>query len=106
MSIIFILLILFEALNALKQIDPDEYRNTIELITSKGYPAEEHPVTTKDGYILRMHRIPNGKNGNHKPNKPIVFLQHGLLDVIFVFFYEMILVCFKCFKIRQVQLGY
>ena len=71
MSIIFILLILFEALNTLKQIDPDEYRNTIELITSNGYYlAEEHPVTTKDGYILRVKRI--GRNGNYKPNKSIM----------------------------------
>ncbi len=33
----------------------------IQLITSKGYPAEEHNVTTKDGYILGMQRIPHGK---------------------------------------------
>lgn len=53
--------------------DPDEFVNTTELIRSKGYPAEEHQVTTQDGYILTVHRIPN-------PNKPAVFLQHGLLD--------------------------
>ena len=53
--------------------DPDEYINTTLLIRSKGYPAEEHTVVTQDGYILTVHRIPN-------PNKPAVFLQHGLLD--------------------------
>ena len=53
--------------------DPDEYINTTMLIQSKGYPAEEHNVTTPDGYILTIFRIPN-------PNKPTVFLQHGLLD--------------------------
>jgi len=53
--------------------DPDEYINTTMLIQSKGYPAEEHTVTTQDGYILTVHRI-------SKPNKPAVFLQHGLLD--------------------------
>lgn len=53
--------------------DPDEFVNTTTLIKSKGYPAEAHEVTTQDGYILTVHRIPN-------PNKPVVFLQHGLLD--------------------------
>lgn len=53
--------------------DPDEFLNTSELARSKGYPAEEHDVTTQDGYILTVHRLPN-------PNKPVVFLQHGLLD--------------------------
>ncbi|RXG72446.1 Lipase member K, partial [Armadillidium vulgare] len=32
-------------------------------IRLKGYPCEEHFVTTKDGYILAMHRIPWGKQG-------------------------------------------
>ena len=53
--------------------DPDEFLNTTMLIRSKGYEAEEHNVTTQDGYILNIQRIPN-------PNKPVVFLQHGLLD--------------------------
>ena len=48
-----------------------------QLITSKGYPAEEHWVTTEDGYILNMQRIPHGKDGT-TPG-PVVFLQHGLL---------------------------
>ena len=30
----------------------------IQLITSKGYPAEAHWATTPDGYILGLHRIP------------------------------------------------
>ncbi len=55
--------------------DPDENVSTPDLIRSKGYPVEEHDVTTEDGYILTMHRI----NRNADP-KPVVFLQHGLLD--------------------------
>ena len=58
---------------------------------------EVHLVTTADGFIIEMHRIPFGKSGrfvsenrpNEKKNKkrkylkrtsrPVVFLQHGLL---------------------------
>ena len=32
------------------------------MITSKGYPGEEHWVQTPDGYILGMQRIPAGRN--------------------------------------------
>nr|CAD7433083.1 unnamed protein product [Timema monikensis] len=49
-----------------------------ELIAKKGYPAETHTVTTEDGYILTMHRIPYGKSGPSN-NRPAVFVQHGLL---------------------------
>lgn len=45
-----------------------------------GYPAEEHKVQTFDGYILKIHRIPHGKNEKYShSNKPVVLLQHGLL---------------------------
>ncbi|CAD5223678.1 unnamed protein product [Bursaphelenchus okinawaensis] len=51
-----------------------------QIIRHWGYPVETHRVTTKDGYILELHRIPHGKNEQiHDPNKPVVFLQHGLL---------------------------
>nr|CAD7410797.1 unnamed protein product [Timema cristinae] len=49
-----------------------------ELIAKKGYPAETHTVTTEDGYILTLHRIPYGKSGPSN-NRPAVFVQHGLL---------------------------
>lgn len=46
-----------------------------------GYPLENHTVTTEDGYILTMHRIPHGKNNSETldtPVKPVALLQHGL----------------------------
>ena len=49
-----------------------------ELIRSKGYPCEEHKVTTQDGYILGVFRIPHGRNST-KVGRPIL-IQHGLLD--------------------------
>ncbi len=62
--------------------DPDEYLSTSLLILNKGYPAQEHNVVTNDGYILKIHRIPYGKENNNVYNKsrPVVLLQHGLLD--------------------------
>ncbi|XP_019636346.1 PREDICTED: gastric triacylglycerol lipase-like [Branchiostoma belcheri] len=60
--------------------DPEENMNATQLITSKGYPCEDHYVTTDDGFILNMQRIPHGlSNGDNTGPRPIVFLQHGLL---------------------------
>lgn len=60
--------------------DPEVCMNVTQLITSKGYPCEEHSVITQDGYILGVQRIPHGRN-KHPPvtDRPVVFLQHGLL---------------------------
>ena len=43
-------------------------------ITEAGYPQESHDVTTEDGYILSLHRLP------HPNAKRTVFFQHGVLD--------------------------
>ncbi|KAI3702606.1 hypothetical protein L6452_28352 [Arctium lappa] len=48
------------------------------LVETQGYTCEEHKVTTKDGYILSMQRIPMGRGGK-KADKPPVLLQHGIL---------------------------
>lgn len=47
---------------------------TSDIILQSGYPLEEHVVTTRDGYILSMQRIPR------KDSKKVVFFQHGVLD--------------------------
>ncbi|XP_026730889.1 lipase 3-like [Trichoplusia ni] len=59
----------------------DANLNAPELIAKYRYPVEVHTVTTEDGYILEMHRIPYGRDANNVPNrkKPVVFLMHGLL---------------------------
>nr|XP_023025886.1 lipase 3-like [Leptinotarsa decemlineata] len=49
-----------------------------EMVAKNGYPVESHYVTTWDGYILNLHRIPHGK-GSKKNNGKVVLLQHGLL---------------------------
>nr|XP_037283582.1 lysosomal acid lipase/cholesteryl ester hydrolase-like [Rhipicephalus microplus] len=62
-------------------IDPDACRNVTEIIRDKGYPVEEHKVTTSDGFVLNIQRIPDGRKSRHaKGPKPVVFLQHGLLS--------------------------
>ncbi|CAH2091166.1 unnamed protein product [Euphydryas editha] len=51
-----------------------------DLVRKYKYPFEEHSVTTQDGYVLGLHRIPHGRDLNNFPSdKPVVFLMHGLL---------------------------
>ncbi|CAI0439938.1 unnamed protein product [Linum tenue] len=50
------------------------------LVTNQGYICEEHTVTTSDGYILSLQRIPVGISGGITPGKRTpVLLQHGVL---------------------------
>lgn len=37
-------------------------------------------VTTSDGYILKLYRIPSGKNKSSESTQKVVLLQHGLHD--------------------------
>uniref|UniRef100_A0A0N4Z945 Lipase n=1 Tax=Parastrongyloides trichosuri TaxID=131310 RepID=A0A0N4Z945_PARTI len=58
---------------------PEVGMTTTQLIQYHDYPAESLRITTDDGYILEMHRIPHGKNNYNVTKKPVIFLQHGLL---------------------------
>lgn len=58
--------------------DPDENRSTVELIESRGFNSEVHTVTTKDNYMLIVHRIVNPLCQDQR--KPPVLLQHGILS--------------------------
>ncbi|WCJ27482.1 Myzus persicae-induced lipase 1 [Euphorbia peplus] len=54
-------------------------------VTLHGYICHEIQVQTKDGYILSMQRIPQGRNNNNNNNnnvgvtRPPVLIQHGVL---------------------------
>lgn len=41
--------------DAKAEADPDCDRSTVEIVTAKGYPCEEHTVETPDGWILGLH---------------------------------------------------
>ncbi|XP_039306595.1 lipase 3 isoform X2 [Solenopsis invicta] len=50
----------------------------IGMVEQYGYPAEEHNVTTEDGYNLKIHRMPGSPLLDNNIKKKVVFLQHGL----------------------------
>ncbi|EAT35425.1 AAEL012407-PA, partial [Aedes aegypti] len=64
----------------------------IDTIEAADYPAEIHVVTTKDGYILKLHRIPDPallKDTDYSEEQPlnepggcqgVVLLMHGLFS--------------------------
>ncbi|XP_069956943.1 lipase 3 [Cherax quadricarinatus] len=73
-------------LTILNKYDARINETTPQLIKSNGYPVESHQVTTEDGYILELHRIPcSGKEGaaaegaNRYKLRPVAFLHHCLL---------------------------
>ncbi|CAI5712693.1 unnamed protein product [Peronospora destructor] len=89
MMLLVIVHFLIQVTKATKvKLDPDVGKSTVELIEARGYVAETHNVTTADGYILTLHRLPM----SHKEcragkdpiqDKPVVLVQHGLLDTSF-----------------------
>ncbi|GAV04820.1 hypothetical protein RvY_15041 [Ramazzottius varieornatus] len=62
--------------------DPETAMNATEIIRYHGYPAEEYQISTEDGYLIYIQRIPHGiKNTTLQESgpRPVVILQHGLL---------------------------
>lgn len=64
--------------------EKEEKMSSEDLVTSKNYPLDIHYVTTKDGYILKLYRIPGGKNEKmiekSQIKKQAVLFIHGVLD--------------------------
>ncbi|KAF7831729.1 triacylglycerol lipase 2-like [Senna tora] len=59
-------------------ISPSDDGICSSMVKSQGYACEEHLVTTQDGYILSMQRIPVGQSRGSLGNRPPILLQHGL----------------------------
>ncbi|KYQ53685.1 Lipase 3 [Trachymyrmex zeteki] len=63
-----------------ERIDNAKILDFVGMVEQHDYPAEEHNVTTEDGYNLIIHRIPGSPLlDNNKGKKEIVFIQHGIL---------------------------
>lgn len=50
----------------------------MDIVEQWGYDAEEHKVTTEDGYILTVHRIKGSPKSPPAHGKPAILLIHGL----------------------------
>lgn len=49
------------------------------MVERYGYTAEEHYVTTEDGYNLVIHRISGSPLSKGQQRRKVVFLQHGFV---------------------------
>jgi hypothetical protein len=78
-SSFIILLTIFFNINVLSP-DPLALFTIEDLLLNLNYPYETHKITTRDGYILSLHRIQAKNEGVIHSNKPVVFFQHGLID--------------------------
>lgn len=59
----------------------DSKRNFEEICIENGFQFETHEVTTEDGYILNVFRIPGlATEGAPDGTKPPILFQHGILD--------------------------
>ncbi|RLV94719.1 hypothetical protein JA1_001534 [Spathaspora sp. JA1] len=58
-------------------------RNISEITAISGYVIREHVITTRDGYLLVIHKLENPKlftrRGSYRQTDKIVYFHHGLM---------------------------
>lgn len=76
-------LLIFQVVSAKKPYSRVPYNNaySIENVAPlNGYLLEQYSITTEDGYISQMFRIPGKKSEEGKLiQKPVVLMVHGLM---------------------------
>lgn len=65
---------------------PPPYTNVPALIEGQGYAVQEHSVTTADGFVLVMFRVAPTASDFSIAGRPVVMLQHGVLDAASTWF--------------------
>ncbi|KAL6135898.1 hypothetical protein ACLB2K_068123 [Fragaria x ananassa] len=70
---------LFDQINGAGAANAEAYGVCKALVTMHGYKCQEIFVTTADGYMLNVQRIPAGRNGGGGAGKQPVIIQHGVL---------------------------
>jgi hypothetical protein len=61
-------------------VPSDAQRQPERIVQKRGYPFQEVQVTTDDGYVLALHRIPHGRHNAAAANRPVVLIVHALFD--------------------------
>ncbi|GMS83382.1 hypothetical protein PENTCL1PPCAC_5557, partial [Pristionchus entomophagus] len=68
--------------------DVEESMTAEEMIAHWGYPVESYDITTEDGYILKLLRIPHGRSSSTKTflsdsnsacHRPPILFVHGFM---------------------------
>ena len=68
------------ALVLLSTYADDHDKPFYQIAEDYGFPVEEHFVTTSDGYILRLWRIPSGPGEKYNEDRKPILWQHGSFD--------------------------
>ena len=74
-----------------------DQRSMREVVVDDGYPYKRYRVETRDGYYLRLDRIPNPKS------RIAIYCQHGILDSGFCWIANGpdISIAYRCFDSLQ-----
>ncbi|XP_026736895.1 lipase 1-like [Trichoplusia ni] len=85
MSLVKLSLFLLFCVCCEAQLRKEAFMTVPNLIRAAGYPIEKHRVTTQDGYVLQMHRIPAGRRSARRTGDPgakgkkAILIVHGLI---------------------------